>query len=53
MGSVRLLGYTRVGTASQDAQLQLDGLGTVGVQAGRVLGCDLGQQDRGAMISYQ
>lgn len=53
MGSVRFLGYTRVGTASQDAQLQLDTLDTVGVQAGRVLGCDLGQQERGAMMSYQ
>ncbi len=53
MGSVRLLGYTRVSTTSQDAQLQLDTLATVGVEAGRVLGRDLGQQERGAMISYQ
>lgn len=33
MGGVRLLGYTRVSTASQDAQLQLDALAGVGVEA--------------------
>ena len=31
-GRVRLLGYTRVSTASQDAQLQLDALVAAGVQ---------------------
>lgn len=29
---MRLLGYTRVSTASQDAQLQLDALTAVGVE---------------------
>ncbi len=53
MGSVRLLGYTRVSTTSQDGQLQLDTLAMVGVEAGCVLGCDLGQQECGAMISYR
>lgn len=52
MGSVRLLGYARVSTASQDAQLQLGALDRVGVEAGRVLGRDLGQQEHGAMICY-
>lgn len=33
MASVRLLGYTRVSTASQDAQLQLDALAKAGVEA--------------------
>ena len=31
-GGVRLLGYTRISTASQDAQLQLDALASVGVE---------------------
>ena len=30
---MRLLGYTRISTASQDAQLQLDALATAGVEA--------------------
>lgn len=30
---MRLLGYTRISTASQDAQLQLDALTTAGVEA--------------------
>ncbi len=32
MGAMRLLGYTRVSTTSQDARLQLDALTTVGVE---------------------